>query len=77
MFRSCTNKAVSCDYGERQEEVLLVEEDVVLWTHPQVSPDGVHVGADVVAVNVSRTGGGSEKTRQYRPGEQDTYYTNK
>ncbi len=49
----------------------------MLWTHSQVSPDGVHVGADVVAVNVSRTGGGSEETRQYRPGEQEKYHTNK
>lgn len=46
---------------------VLVEEDVVLRAHPQRQADGVHVCADVSAVDEGRSRGGREHASQDGP----------
>ena len=47
--------------------VLLLEEDVVLWTHAQGQADGVHVRVDVPPIDGCCSRGGSKHASQDRP----------
>lgn len=52
----------------------LIEQHVVLRTHPQVLADVVHVGADVVSVDERRARRGREQASKYRPVEKRSWH---
>lgn len=52
--------------------VLLIEEDVVLWTHPQRVTDDVYVSSDVSPVYVGCPRCGRKQASQDGPGHTQT-----
>lgn len=47
----------------------LIEQDIVLWAHPQVLPDAVHVSADVISIDESCSWCRREQSCQDWPAE--------
>lgn len=57
-----------------KRQALHIEQDIVLWTNSQRSPDDIHVMADVQSIDVHSARGGWEQASKDRSNKHQAHY---